>query len=377
MQFAIPVAIKLQFTSMNIVLATGIYPPDIGGPATYTAGLENELRARGHDVIVLTYGRVMSGHSLKQGNGFVRVGIGGNMIVRWLRYRKALRTHAQRADAVIAMTSVSVGVPLLLSGLKEPKKILRLGGDFFWERYTATGGTLGLAEWHRSRFGFWRLLNTFFMHGILSSFDAVVYSTAFQQKIHAAAYRHLPPVAVIENAVPESRHVSHAAHKPFRLLFVGRLVRFKQVSLLVEALSALPDVMLTITGSGPEQKHLLEQVRKLGLRERVTFLPPVFGEAKQKLFAEHDLLVLPSVTEISPNVALEAASAGLPVLLTVETGLSDALSAGMTKAPMRSKMEIASAVTKIRATYAALGRTVPPTRSWAQVADAWVTLLSA
>ena len=41
---------------MRILIATGIYPPDIGGPATYSSLLVRELTARGHFVDVVTYG---------------------------------------------------------------------------------------------------------------------------------------------------------------------------------------------------------------------------------------------------------------------------------------------------------------------------------
>lgn len=358
---------------MNIVLATGIYPPDIGGPATYAAGLKQELEAQGHRVTVLTYGRTLPAAKEK---GVIRVENKGNMLRRYAEYRRALRKHAADADVVLAFSSVSTGIPLLCSGLTKPKKILRLGGDFFWERYTDAGGSLGLAAWYRSRFGIWRLLSSLFMEGILSSFDLIVYSTAFQKRIHEQTFRALPQVTVVENAVPAYARISHAAHTPLRLLFVGRLVRFKQLPLLLEAVASLPDTILTIVGSGPEQKHLHEQVRLLRLQDRVTFLPPVFGDAKQKLFAEHDLLVIPSVTEISPNVALEAVSAGLPVLLTDETGLSDTLSQGMVRAPMRTSMEIASAIVKTSTQYAALSKKQAAKRSWSDVASEWIPLFS-
>jgi glycosyltransferase involved in cell wall biosynthesis len=361
---------------MKIVLATGIYPPDIGGPATYVAGLEAELRDRGHDVTVITYARPMSGHDITLSKGVVKVSNAGGTIARWKRYRRALREQASESDVIIAFTSVSVGVPLMWSKLTKPKKILRLGGEFFWERYTDGGGSKGLAAWYRSRFGMWRILNAVFMHGILSSFAHVVYSTQFQRQIHERAYRHLPSLSVIENAVPSGKRAPHTLHSPLRLLFMGRFVRFKHLPVLIEALALLPDAELTITGDGPQKKHLLEQVRRLGLLDRVTFLPPMLGDAKTKLFAEHDLLVIPSVTEISPNVALEAASAGLPVILTAETGLSSALSKGMLVAPMHEKMEVLAAIMKAKSKYADLAKAEPARRSWADVTDEWISLLT-
>jgi glycosyltransferase involved in cell wall biosynthesis len=147
------------------------------------------------------------------------------------------------------------------------------------------------------------------------------------------------------------------------------------VNLLLEVLASLLDARLTITGDGPEKKHLQEQVRLLGLSQRVTFHPSMHGDAKKILFAEHDLLILPSVTEISPNVALEAVSAGLPVLLSASTGLSEDRSRGMFRAPMDSATMILTALMHVQSTYTALQSEALLTRPWSVVTDEWVTLL--
>ena len=214
-----------------------------------------------------------------------------------------------------------------------------------------------------------------FMHRILSSFHTVVYSTDFQRSIHKRAYKRLPHVCVIENAVPTSVRHEHSIHDPLRLLFVGRLVNFKRVSILIDAVFAMPDAVLTITGHGPEQKNLEEQVRQLGLKDRVAFLPPLFAQAKEKLFAEHDLLVIPSVTEISPNVALEAVSTGLPVLLTSENGLSETLRTGMMCAPLDSKIETLAAIMKAKSRYESLRTAAITLRPWDAVGSDWISLL--
>ena len=305
---------------MKIILATGIFPPEIGGPATYVRDLAKELTARGDAVTVVTYG---SNHGVEKTEGYsvVRVGKHGGPLGRWLRFRQALITHGCAADYLCAFSSISAGVPVLMSGLKKPKKILRLGGDFFWERYTDAGGTMTLREWYASRFGFWRILNSLVMSRVLRSFDSLVYSTEFQQEIHQKAYRRLPKSTVEQNIRPEPSFTEHMPRTPFRLLFMGRFVRFKNISSLIDAVVLLPDVRLTIVGAGPIEQELKQKVERAKLGHRISFRGSVVGDEKRKAFDDHDLLVLPSLTEISPNVALEARAACLPVLLTEETGL--------------------------------------------------------
>src|SRR5262245_21317396 len=116
---------------MKIVLATGIYPPALGGPATYLRELSRLLSGKAIHVTVITY----ADQSVKdEAAEVITVSRRGGPFLRWRRYAQALKKHAADADIVYAFSSVSCGVPLMMAGLRKPKKILRLGGDFFWER---------------------------------------------------------------------------------------------------------------------------------------------------------------------------------------------------------------------------------------------------
>ncbi len=336
---------------MKIVLATGIFPPEIGGPATYVRGLAHELVTRGEDVVVLTYGQKQGAEHV-DGYTIVRVDKQGGPCGRWLRYRSALRFHGEHADYVCAFTSISVGIPMLIAGLKNPTTILRLGGEFFWERYTDGGGGMTLREWYASRFGFWRILNRMIMGTILRSFDRLVYSTEFQRKIHATFYNKLPPSIVEANAMPEGIVVTHTPRIPFRLLFMGRFVRFKNIPALIDSLLLLPDVNLTIIGEGPLEQELKSRVKNAGLSDRVSFQSIVSGDAKRRAFDAHDLLVIPSLTDISPNTALEARAVCLPVLLTEETGLPAV--EGIHVRLLRSPEQIATAIREMIKKYPSL-----------------------
>ena len=156
---------------------------------------------------------------------------------------------------------------------------------------------------------------------------------------------------------------------------MGRFVSFKNLPTLLDAMQELPDVRLTLIGSGPMEGRLRARAGLLGLGDRVEFRKPVAGEEKQRTFAEHDLLILPSVTEISPNVALEAVSAGLPVLLTEETGYRSEMSSLLLIKPLRTAKEIMAAVREVIRNYS-YEEKVEKRRDWDTVAKDWVTFLS-
>ena len=365
---------------MKIVLATGVYPPELGGPATYTKALARELQSKGVAVSVVTFG---DGESSDPWN-VKRVSRIGGPLIRWLRYSRALKSEASDVDIVLAFSSISVGIPVALAGLKKPKKILRLGGDFFWERYTDHGGTLSLREWYTR--GPFHGVQKSVMAWLLRKFDYIVFSTAYQASLYEELYTALPTHSIIENALPARQQFSQSMRRlrtsgmtgaSFRLLYFGRLVGFKNLPSLLEALENVSEVRLSIVGEGPMLSKLKSLTKTLGLEDRVSFLPPVHGEDKEKVFAAHDLLVIPSYTELSPNSALEARAAGLPVLLSEETGLSTLLTGGMVLRPLRNAQEIATALRHVMDNYDSIAEgatTDPPLRTWREVSLEWAAL---
>ncbi len=360
---------------MKVILATGIYPPAIGGPATYVQQLARNLHERGIDVAVITFGKeppVVEGIA-QDAHPVLYVSTLGGTIARWNRYAKMLQKHAKDADFVYCFSSISCGMPLLISRIKGPKRVLRLGGDYLWERYTDLGGRRGLR-------GFYILYPgmKFFMRRILKTFDFIVFSTSYQERLAEFLFRRMPAHKVIENAVPSSQSVLHQKHNPFRLLYLGRFVRFKNLSALIRAVSLLPFVHLTLAGEGPVYDAMLKLVTAMGLRGRVNFIPPVHGEEKRKLLDDHDLMVIPSFTELSPHAAIESRAAGLPVLLTEETGLSAQFLNGVTTANLRTSEDITRAVIQIEQNYESIAEAaaspLPEARSWNDVASETVVL---
>ncbi|MFH0851335.1 MAG: glycosyltransferase family 4 protein, partial [Candidatus Peregrinibacteria bacterium] len=313
------------------------------------------------------------GNGSEEGWRVVTVPRRGGPIVRWWRYAKALRQVAADADVVEAFSSVSVGVPLMFARLRKHKKVLRLGGDFFWERYTDRGGEKGLKEWYASG-----PKSKFIMQKILASFDFVVFSTEFQKALYRAQYR-LPMHSVIENALPAGTPIPHAAHTPFRLLFMGRFVGFKNLPAILRALTFLPQCALTFVGDGPMAGALRALTQELHLVDRVEFLPSQNALAKTGTMADADLLVLPSIMELSPNIALEARAQGLPVLLTRATGFGEVLTRGMVLRDLKTPKQLAQAIADVRSRYSEIAQTAalpPPMRGWEDIVREHLQLFS-
>lgn len=110
--------------------------------------------------------------------------------------------------------------------------------------------------------------------------------------------------------------IRREANRPI-VLFVGRLVPYKGVDVLLEALAGL-DAVGMIVGDGPVRAELEAQARTLAISGRVRFSGPVADDELAALYRACDVFVLPSVTrqEAFGVVQLEAMAAGKPVVST-------------------------------------------------------------
>ena len=102
-----------------------------------------------------------------------------------------------------------------------------------------------------------------------------------------------------------------------RLLFVGRLVYYKGVHVLLEAAREWPGTLI-IVGDGPLEADMRARAAALGVADRIQFTGSLPDDDVQAHYQACDALVLPSIarTEAFGVVQIEAMAAGLPVIST-------------------------------------------------------------
>lgn len=136
------------------------------------------------------------------------------------------------------------------------------------------------------------------------------------------------PIAVATAAELTALKERHRIHPDDRvLLTIGRLSREKAQGDLVAALAELcrnrksGNLKLLIVGDGPDRGHLEHLVRHADLVERVVFVGHV--NDVHAYFALADVVVVPSHSEGSPNVVLEAMAAAKPIVATRVGGVPE------------------------------------------------------
>jgi glycosyltransferase involved in cell wall biosynthesis len=140
-------------------------------------------------------------------------------------------------------------------------------------------------------------------------------------------------LAVIENGVAETLpFVVNNIPGECLVLFLGNLCQAKGVWDVVHCAKTFgPGVRLALVGGGAEPgiaNALREHLASEGLEARVTLVGPVVGNAKQRWLRSADMFVLPSYSEGVPMSMLEAAAAGLPLIVSPVGGIPSVLTHG-------------------------------------------------
>lgn len=134
------------------------------------------------------------------------------------------------------------------------------------------------------------------------------------------------PIAIIPNGIDVSEYKCRTIDfKPYvkkQILFLSRIHQKKGIEFLINAWVLLkkkyPDWSVVIAGNGEESyiNQLNTIISDNGLEDCITIVPPVFGEAKHKLYCESSLFVLPTYSENFGMVIAEAMSCGVPCITT-------------------------------------------------------------
>lgn len=120
----------------------------------------------------------------------------------------------------------------------------------------------------------------------------------------------------------------NARNEDYIIGFCGRIdVYTKGLDVLLEAFGRFitenGDAILWIIGDGPERPTLEAKAASLGITEKVKFWGSKYGQEKDDLLAKLQLFVHPSRNEGLPTAVLEAASFGIPCLVSEATNLGD------------------------------------------------------
>jgi len=132
-------------------------------------------------------------------------------------------------------------------------------------------------------------------------------------------------LVVIPNPVlPSEITVNQYSNRDKKIIIVARLAIEKGILRFLKVMKRLPEeYKLTIAGDGPLKKNIINEIETLELSNRVNLVGLVTNV--DQLIANHQLMVLPSITEGFPNVVLESLAIGIPVVAFRVSGIQSIL----------------------------------------------------
>ena len=152
----------------------------------------------------------------------------------------------------------------------------------------------------------------------------------------SAAIPGLGKVLVVPNGIdPSDWQIVHSVRddSELRVVTVMRLAPRKRIIPLLRIISQArrndDRIRLTVIGDGPDRSRAEKFARNHGLADVVTFTGRLDGDGIRSVFAVSDVFIQPSVKESFGLAALEARSAGLPVVARAGTGTTQFISDGV------------------------------------------------
>ena len=341
---------------MKILLVSNLFPPDIGGPATYVSRLANDLHRRGHQVQL-----VVCAEDPSAGESYPfpvkRISRRTFMSLRMLIVLLWVMRYALRSEVVYVNGLELPGV--LGSKLLGKPNALKVVGDFAWEyavRHNWTND--GIDDFQRARYGFKVELVRRLEHWYARNVALVITPSFYLKGIVAGWGVPSGRVSVVYNALTSrfDRSISREdARREVGLegrlvLMVARLYKWKNVDVLIRLVPDLPaGSRLVIVGDGPEEGYLKGLARELGVEERVVFVGRV-PQAKVALYLRAcDAFVLNTRYEGLSHTILEAMDVGIPVVATAVGGNVELVEDGVNGflVPVDGREEIVSAVRRL------------------------------
>ena len=335
---------------MKIIIATGIFPPDIGGPATYSETMARELTRRGFEVAVITYADRSKNQEAgikKQGYGIVRISrIYPKGLRHFVYFWKLLRI-SRGADVVYAQDLISAGLPALAATkLLRKKFALKIVGDYAWEQHAQRSTTSlkfpisnfqfpNIEEFQKEKYGLRTELLRFLERVVAKKADVIITPSEYLKKLVIGWGVPEDKIKVIYNAYTEQNNKFQVSNFKFQgdvIISVGRLVPWKGFGALIEIMPELlkenPNFKLLIVGEGPQKENLKSQISNLKLNEKVILLGKVSHAELEAYLKMAKMFVLNTAYEGLSHQLLEALAAELPVVTTNVCGNPEVITDG-------------------------------------------------
>ena len=301
---------------MRITVLPGIWPPDVGGPATHGPEFARFLTGRGHAVQVVT---MASAPPTERPCPVTTVDRGRPFPVRYGELTLRAAGAARGADVVYASATYAAAAAAGI-GARRPL-VAKLVSDPAYERARRWGLFSGTLEEFQQADGRPLLTLKRARTWALRRAGTLVVPSNYLAEIARGWGLENARLHVVPNPAPPVREATTTERRG--LVFAGRLTRQKAMHVALDALAHVPAAQLTVIGDGPDRARLEQHARGAGLNGRVRFVGALPRDEVLDALAGAEATVLSSDWENFPHAAVESLAVGTPLVATAVGGVGE------------------------------------------------------
>jgi len=308
---------------LKILVTTGIFPPDVGGPARFIPNICNYL-SKNNEVTVLTYSNNTSHSDFGFDYKLMRIPRNINKIRRFLKTLKLVFKEGKEVDLIFVN---GLWIEVMLANFYLNKIIIRrFVGDPIWEKFYNNYKTnLSFEDFNNNKQKISvELLKKIRNYSIKKCNKVIVPSDNLFDFIKKTGFENI--VIKIVNGTfiePEKSKLNQN-----KFLIVSRLVRHKNIDIVIKSFTKLKKLHninfhLDILGDGPEKLNLQNLIDSLEMNNEIKLLGSKYDEELKKYYLNAKFFLQLSNYEGLPHTVLEAMSFGLVAIVSNVGGNND------------------------------------------------------
>ena len=311
---------------MKILITVGIYPPDIGGPASFVPKIAKLLKENECEVTVicLSNEKILDHEPYK----IIRILRNQNLVIRWIKTVFNMIAYGRDAELIFVN-----GLPMeaYIANLFLRKKLIRkIVGDWAWERGRNKGITNdSFDEFQKNKHNLHLEIAKFSRGWTATKSDLVITPSMHLKEVVKNWGVLENNLKVIYNGTKIQPIIEKQENEVLHFLTVGRLAPWKNIDKIIHAMALLNNkgfnFIFNIVGSGPLDEKLKKLVTDLKLEKKIFFLGQKNTDELNKIYLKSDIYIQASGYEGLPHVILEAINFNLSIISTPIGGTNEIL----------------------------------------------------
>ena len=313
---------------MNILITVGIFPPDIGGPASFVPKISNFLIENGHNVKIICLAEVENNHT-EDNLDVISIKRSNSLPIRWIKTIYEIIKNGRKSDLIFVN---GLGVESAIANLILQKQLIRkIVGDPVWERaYNKKRITESFDDFQINKHSFLIEVQKLLRNWSINSAEIVI-TPSDHLKSFVSGIGYSKKILKINNGVNITDiNRANESKADINLIIISRLVVQKNINIVIGAMKLLDNknLKLSIIGEGGEFSKLENTIHDLNLQNQVQLLGKIDNNKISQFLLTADIFIQASDYEGLPHSVLEAINYEVPILSTETGGCKDLLNDG-------------------------------------------------